>query len=134
MFKKIKMLVVAVFMGVLLLGVNNVAYAVSCKNPTIKVYQKYGWCRKCDKRNGAIEIYLHYGHEIESLKINGKEIDVLYEDAAGKCKTCKKNVWVDIVNLKKGTYKVEVRDDKGYWVIQYVTIDTKGCNHMHLNY
>lgn len=107
-------------------------YAASCKNPTISKPWN-AWCRgySC----GAVTISVHKGHELKELKVDGKKVAgnyKKYKDYFGeKCKCCGQKLYEYDLLLKKGTYKIEVKDDKGYWVTDYVTIKTKGNKNYH---
>lgn len=118
---------------VLVFGNSLISYAVSCKNPTVTVAGKTKTC-SCGKKNEYVTINLHKGHSLKYIKVDGKEVDILPDCkySNGKCKTCSTKIESYDLRLKKGTYKIEVKDNKGYWVTTYVTIGQKGCKHGHL--
>lgn len=122
---------------VLVVGSSISAYAVSCKNPTVVSKGKTKECWACGKKVEYVQINLHKGHKIKELKVDGK--DILYHQcdcqlrsnySNGKCKICDSKITTYDLLLKKGTHKIEVKDDKGYWVTTYVTIDKKSCKHL----
>ncbi len=123
---------------VMLFGSTMTTYAVSCKNPTVTSKGKTESCGYCDKKTEYITINYHKGHKLKEIKINGEDV---YKDNSdcfntlsysnGKCSSCSTKINSVDLKLKKGTYKVEVKDNKGYWVTSYVTIKQTGCKHSH---
>ena len=53
-------------------------------------------------------------HKLTKVTINGKNVS--YSDYPW-AKAGRKNIWID---LKKGSNRIEVRDNKGYWVVFYL--------------
>ena len=91
------------------------AEAASVKNPTVK------------GGKGIVEIGLWSGdfsgeaiHTAKSVKIDGKEMvkKVKYpENVSGE-----NYHYIATVSTAKGSHKVEVKDNKGYWVTGWVTV------------
>lgn len=124
MRKRLKKLCVSLILGVALLNSSGVAMhnsisvveAASHKNPAI-------WGMK-----GEVQFDIHYGHKVKTVKIDGKTISKSKLIDYGTVMTpgggCKTNCGVKNYGVKasKGTHKVEVYDNKGYWTISYVTV------------
>lgn len=132
MSKKVVKLVVATLAMVMLLSMT--AFAASCKNPTLQVTTGLKGSSCKEHNHGAVVIYLHKGHKLTEVKVDGKKVSLPKDKnkcGASKCPTCGAERVAYYLELKKGTYKIEVKDDLGYWITDYVTVKGKTCNKDH---
>ncbi len=130
MSKKVVKLVVATLAMVMLLSMT--AFAASCKNPTLLVTTGLRGSSCGEYNHGAVVIYLHKGHKLTEVKVDGKKVSLpKKKQSASQCPTCGAEREVYRLELKKGTYKIEVKDDLGYWITDYVTVKGKTCNKDH---
>lgn len=108
---------------VLVISSSVTALAVSCKNPTVKA-------DTCPFDYGSAAIYLHSGHKLAEVKIDGKKISLKDSQNSrknnyDKCANCNAKRDEYHIHLSKGKHHIEVKDNKGYWIDTYVNVKHK---------
>ncbi len=133
MTKRVTNIVVATLVLVMLISMS--AFAASCKNPTLKATTGLSGGDCGSGKHGGVIIYVHKGHKLTEVKVDGKKVSLpkaKNENEASKCPTCGEKRVAYNLELKKGTYKIEVKDNLGYWITDYVTVKSGNtCNKDH---